>query len=78
MRIVKINKVKNEYNIFEVTLTPSWIERLFGKKEQTIKVKSTDERYVFGGGNVYIYQNGEELGNHNYIGEDIDQYLKRW
>jgi hypothetical protein len=76
MKIKEIKKI--EYNIYEVTFTPIWIEKLFGLEEVTKKYKSTGREWMFGGGNVYINQKGEELRNGNWVGESIDIFIRKW
>ena len=76
MKIKDIKKLKN--SVYEVTFAPNWIERLFGLKEVSKQYRQSDSYYSFGGGNVYVKPNGKELGNHNWIGESIDQFKRKW
>ena len=63
---------------FKVTFIPKWLGTLFGKKEvSVIYKKDPDYKYAFGG-YVYYDRTGKALGNGNWIGESIDQYLKSW
>jgi len=72
MRVVEI--VEDKFCIYNVTLKPNWLERLFGCKTKTIQIKDTRSQYTFGGGNVYVDKNGDKLGNGSYIGEKIDSW----
>lgn len=78
MKIKEIKRKENSYFIYEVTFTPNWLERLFGVEEKTKEYKDADATYTFGGGNVYINKNGNELGNRNRIGEAIDRFRRSW
>lgn len=78
MKIKEIKRKGNSYEIFEVTFAPNWLEKLFGVEEETKEYKDTNEKYTFGGGNVYIDKSGKELGNGNWIGEAIDKFRRSW
>jgi hypothetical protein len=79
MKVKTIEQDKENRNVYIVTLTPNWLERLFGKKEEEEKYKKiTGETYLFGGGNIYRGQDGRDLRNGNYIGDAIDMYIKKW
>ena len=78
MKIKEIKRKENAYFVYEVTLTPNWLERLFGVEEKTKEYRDRDASYTFGGGNVYIDKSGEELGNGNWIGEAIDKFRRKW
>lgn len=76
MKITKIERDKDSYNVFIVTFTPNFFEKLFGVKEKNKKFKDTDSIYTFGGGTVYISQDGEKIENRSYIGESIDKWRR--
>ena len=78
MKIKKIEDDKEKSNVYIVTLIPNWFEKLLGDKETEIKYKDTGDTYSFGGGRVYIDQLGKQLGNHNYIGDALDNWIRRW
>ena len=76
MEIISIERENPE--VYTVTLSPNWFEKLFGRKEKIIKVKrDITSRYLFGG-NVYILKNGNELGLCSKIGQAIDKWKKSW
>jgi len=76
MKIVKIENI--DFRIYKVTIRPSFIEKILGKKEETIRIKDTDRSYIHGNGSVYINERGEYLGNGNFIGEAIDNWRRRF
>jgi hypothetical protein len=79
MKIKSIEKEKDRFNdIYLVTFEPNWLEKLFGIKEKLEKYKDTGEVFTFGGGHVYINQDGEQLINHNSIGETLDNFRRKW
>ena len=76
MEIISIERENPE--VYTITLSPNWFEKLFGRKEKIIKVKrDITSRYLFGG-NVYILKNGNELGLCSKIGQAIDKWEKSW
>lgn len=60
MDITNIEELKE--NIFEVTLSPDWFERIFRIKERKIKIKETGNEYTFRGCSVYINHKGKKMG----------------
>ena len=78
MKIKSIEREKGASFIYVVTFEPNFLEKLFGKKEIQKKYKETGYTYLFGSGKVYIDQEGEELGNGNWIGKTIDKFQLRW
>jgi hypothetical protein len=78
MKINKIQRKANEYGIYEVTLTPNWLERIFNFKEKVNQYKDTGSTYTFGGGTVYVDRKGRRLDNGHWIAEAIDRYRKSW
>lgn len=75
---MKVSKIEDIDGIYHVTITPTWIERIFGLKEKVMKFKPKGATFVFGGGEVYIRSDGEETGNGSYIGEALDKFRKRF
>lgn len=72
MKIIKIEESVNPmspFNVFSVMFKPNWLERVFGAITHTKQYKDTGEKYLIGGGHVYITKDGEELGNSNWIGK---------
>ena len=78
MKINKIQRKANEYGIYEVTLTPNWLERIFGVQERVNQYKDSDQTYWLGGGTVYVDRKGRDLDNGHWIGEAIDRYRRSW
>lgn len=78
MKVTNIEKESYSYDIYRVTLTPKPLGKLLGKKEKTIRIKQTCNYYRFGGGYVYLYEDGSEVGNGNYIGKALDQWQRSW
>ncbi len=74
---MKIKDIKRTDNIYTVTFTPNWIERLFGVKEQQKSYKATGDYYRFGG-YVYTEKSGKELSMNNRIGRAIDLWRRKW
>lgn len=75
---MKITKIEQEGNIYTVTFTPNWWERLFGYKEKSNKYKDTYLTYTYGGGHVYVNQEGKELSNTHGYGSDIRRAIDNW
>ena len=79
---MKIKEIKRnekiDYDVYTVTLTPNWLEKLFGVKEKQKEYKDCGSIYKFGGGKVYVNKEGEPLGNGHPIGEAIDNWRRRW
>lgn len=72
---MKITNIEEEYfNIYIVTFKPNWFEKLLGYKEKVKRYKKTWSTYVFGGGNVYLNEEGYRLGNGNWIGRKLDAH----
>lgn len=75
---MKVTKIEENSGIYLVTLTPNFIEKLFGKKEKVDRFRMSDSTYMFGGGAIYIRQDGERTGNGSYIGEAIDKWRRKF
>jgi len=75
---MKITKIEKEKITFTVTLTPNWLEKIFGYKEKTKRFKETWSTFNLGGGNVYINEKGEKLNNGDYIGVNLDNWLRKF
>ncbi len=73
---MRISDMKQEGDIWHITLTPNFLERLFGFKERVLLYKETDRIYKYGGGNIYVTQDGRDSGNGNWIGKAIDRKKK--
>jgi hypothetical protein len=78
--IMKITKIEREIDkstfIYNVTFEPNWFERLFSKQTEERRYQDTGKHYKYGGGTVYIKQNGEYLDNGDNIGEAIDNFRR--
>jgi len=75
MKIIDIEE--QGYSYYIITLKPNWLERLFGLKQKTIKLKDTGSRYTFGNGRVYMDEDGNQTGNGSYFGETIDNWRRK-
>ena len=75
MRISKIECTGYEYS---VTRIPNMIERFFGITERVDKYQSTGRSYTFGGGRVYVNQQGRELGNNFGYGCNTREAIDCW
>ena len=75
---MKIIKIESSGDIYKVTKTPNFIERLLGKKERVDKYRATGRTYSCGGGYVYVDQTGKQLGNIDGWGSDIREAIDRW
>jgi len=76
---MKIKEIKQQDgNVFIITLKPNFIERLFGFTQKEIRIKNTYDTYYYGGGFVYIREDGHKLGNDNWIGRALDNYQRRF
>lgn len=78
MKVKSVEQDKINLDVYTVTLRPNWLEKLFGVKEVQRKYRDNKTEYLFGDGCVYTDQTGNYLGNHNYIGEAIDKWRRRW
>jgi len=76
MKVTKIETEKDKYGVYLVTLTPNFIEKLFGFKERVDRFRMSDSTFVFGGGAIYTRQDGIQTGNGSYIGEAIDKWRR--
>ena len=75
---MRISKIETKDFIYHVTFEPNWIEGIFGVKPKTERYRASDSRYVFGGGTVYIREDGEKCGNHSYVGDAIDKWRRKF
>lgn len=78
MKIKKVERHKDNYYRYLVTLTPNWLEKLFGVKEKIEEFLDTKNEFLFGGGSVYVKRNGEKLYNGHYIAKAIDNFKRAW
>lgn len=74
---MRITDITNEGRIYSVTFKPNWFEKLLGYTEKTKKYKDTFSTYSFGGGCVYVDQEGNELGNNFGYGVDIRKAIDK-
>lgn len=75
---MKVTNTKKSGNLYHVDLEPSWLERLFGVKPKTTTLKGTGRYYVCGGQKIYVYKDGSETGNGDYIAEAIDKWNNKF
>ncbi len=78
MRVVKIEKSKDDYRIFNVSLEPNLIEKIFGVKERVESFKDSGRTYVYGGGVVYLRKDGSQLKNDSSIANKLDNFQNAW
>lgn len=76
MKITNIEKEGSD--VYVVTFTPNWLEKLFGYTEKTKLYKDTYDEYAFGGGHVYVDREGNKLGNTMGYGSDIRKAIDKW
>ena len=74
---MKITKIERDGYTFTVTFKPGIIGRIFHQKEFTSKYRMSSYTYTFGG-NVYIKQDGTQLGPMSWIGAALDKYNRSW
>lgn len=75
MKIISIKDSENkEFESFLVEIKYSFLERLFGKRNEIKEIFSTDNQYTFGKGLVYLTKDNKTLGNFSKIGTAIDFY----
>lgn len=75
---MKISKIEKKDGIYYVTLIPNFFERIFNFKEKVEKYKETGMTYTFGGGTVYIKDDGTKTSNGDKVGEAIDKWNRAW
>ena len=75
MKITKIEKIDR---IYHVTMEPGFFGRLFGAKTKIERFKDSGYEFTFGGGTVYIREDGEHLGNYTNIGTSIDKWKRKF
>jgi len=73
---MKIKEIKNDAGVYNVTLIPNWLEKLFGVKEKTVKYKDSGSSYICGGGTIYVKQDGNRTSNGEWIAEEIDKWRR--
>jgi hypothetical protein len=76
MRIKEIKPVG--MRVYEVTLVPNWLERVFNIKEKTVKFKDTGSEYMVGGQTVYRNEDGSKRGNGDRISREIDNFRNKF
>jgi len=75
MKIIGVKTIKSY--IYELDIKYNWLERLFGSKSGKYKFKETDSIFTFGGGHVYIDEEGEKLTNFDKRGEYMDRWKRK-
>lgn len=75
---MRIRQIKQEEYIFHITLSPNWLEKLFGIRDKYICIKDTGREFTFGGGTVYKREDGSLLRNGSYIGESVDNWRRKF
>ena len=64
--------------IYHVTIEPGFIAKLFGAKTRVERFKNGGSTFMFGGGTVYVAEDGSDLSNGSKIGKAIDKWKKRF
>lgn len=75
---MKVINIKYTDGAYFVTLSPNWLERLFGVKEKLVMLRGTLKEYVFSGQRIYRYQDGTETRNGCHIAREIDKFNRKW
>lgn len=75
---MNISKIEEKKGVYIVTREPSFIERFFGVKKRVDKYKNTGHHYTFGGGSIYVDQEGRELGNSLGYGSSTREAIDCW
>lgn len=75
---MKVKSIGRIDYIYIVVLTPNWLEKLFGVKDKIVKLRDTDCTYTFGGGRIYLFEDGTRTDNGDYIAEEIDKWRRAW
>lgn len=76
---MKIKNVDSQIkDVFIVTFAPSFVEKLFGKKETVEEFRGSSNYYLSGGGGVYIKKDGTQLEPFSDIGKAIDAFRRKW
>lgn len=75
---MKIANITNEGLIYTVELVPNWFEKLFGVKPKSVRYRQTFSTFEYGGGNVYIREDGYRTKNGDSITEAIDRWINKF
>lgn len=75
MKITKIVQSKEYFNVF---LKPNLIERLVGFKNKIEILKDSGRKYLHGEGSVYIQKDGSFLKNYSKIMKAIDNWRRKF
>jgi hypothetical protein len=75
---MKITHIARIDNIFQVTFTPNWLQRLFGVKEKLVHYKDTGHVYGIGNGHFYLCEDGKLIDNIDPVGEAIDNWRRKF
>jgi|AntRauTorckE6833_2_1112554.scaffolds.fasta_scaffold00024_68 hypothetical protein len=70
---MRIAKIANEGNVYELTRYPNFIERFFGIKTRTDVYEDTGDSYSYGG-RIYVDQKGIKIRN----GSEVQQIIEYW
>lgn len=76
---MKIKSITGEDPFFIVTLTPEWIEIIFGVKERELKIKDINKFFSLGGISHYVTSDGKNLrDDYGWIAEAIDNHRRKF
>lgn len=75
---MKIANITNDGRVYTVELVPNWFEKLFGVKPKNVRYRETMSTFTYGGGNVYIREDGKRTENGDEITEAIDRWINKF
>lgn len=75
---MKITNIKKENDVFLVTFTPNFIERIIGLKEQTKRYKHTGGFYEYNMEKCVINENGEMMKATDKIVQALSNFERRF
>jgi hypothetical protein len=74
---MRIKEIRQDGRYYIVELEPNRLERIFGKKPGSIKLKDSGDSYMFGGQTIYIDEEGNKSGNGNWIAVELDKWRRK-
>lgn len=75
---MKIEKIESNGWRYDVTLVPNWFEKQLGVPTEVRRYKASSRTYTYGGGAIYICEDGGELENGNWIAVAIDKWRRKF
>ena len=74
---MKVSNIKKSGDHYTITLIPTFLEKLFGIKEEQRCYKDTGKEYRFGSGDVLVDNTGKKLPPGNYITKAITLHRQK-